>query len=77
MDTNYAVRTCPHLAHCILLCISDKYLWEVGKKTVGIPATRIAFVFYLTNRIANELMIRCLTNSLETIFHIIAFYYFL
>jgi len=44
---------------------------------VGAPATRIAFIFYLTNRTANELMTRCFTNSVETIFYIIAFYYFL
>jgi hypothetical protein len=71
------VRCCPYLAHCFLLCISDFYLWNIGKKTVGAPATRIAFIFYLTNRTANELMTRCFTNSVETIFYIIAFYYFL
>jgi len=49
----------------------------VGKKTVGHPATRIALIFYFSNRFFNEMMIRCFTNSLETIFHIIAFYYYL
>lgn len=77
LDTNYAVRMCPYLAHSLLVIISDMYLWEVGKKVVGKPATRIALIFYLTNRTCNELMIRCFTNTIETIFHIIAFYYFL
>lgn len=77
LDTNLAVRLCPYLAQCILLCISDSYLWDVGKQTVGAPATRIAFLFYLTNRTSNEFMTRCFSNSVETILYIIAYYYFL
>jgi len=77
LDSNMMVRTCPYLAQCVLVCITDSYLWRVGLKTVGAPATRIAFVLYLTNRSANELMARCYTNSVETTLLVIAFYYFL
>lgn len=77
LDSNYAVRMCPKMAHIFLLCIGDWYLWKVGKRTVGGPATRIAFLFYLTNRTCNELLIRTFTNAIETIFQIIAFYYYL
>ena len=77
LDYNLAVRCCPYLAHCILVCIGDHYLWKVGIKTVGLPSTRIAFVLYLASANANMLMIRCFTNSVETIFLIVAFYYFL
>jgi phosphatidylinositol glycan class B len=77
LDYNAAVRSCPYLAHCFLVCISDWYLWRIGKRTIGTPASRISFILYLTSRTANELMIRCFSNSIETIFYIVAFYYFL
>lgn len=57
--------------------ISDSYLWGIGKKTIGKNATRVAFIFYIFSRLYNELIIRCFSNSLESIFQIIAFYYFL
>ena len=77
LDYALVVKLYPYLAHSLLVIISDSYLWEVGKKTVGARATRIAFIFYLSNRIYNELIIRCFTNSIESIFQIIAFYYYL
>lgn len=77
LDYGFVVRMYPYIAEIILVIISDYYFWEVGKKTVSTRATRIAFIFYLTNRIYNEMIIRTFTNSLECIFQIIAFYYFL
>lgn len=77
LDYAIVVKLYPYLAHSLLLIISDRYLWLVGKKTVGSTATRIALIFYMTNRLYNEIIIRCFTNSIEAISYIIAFYYYL
>lgn len=68
LDYGFVVRLCPYIAHIILVIISDTYMWRLGKRTVGVDATRIASLFYLSNRVFNELYIRCFTNSIETIF---------
>lgn len=44
---------------------------------MGKEATKFAFVFYLTNRVQNALIIRCFTNAIEEIVNVIAFYYYL
>lgn len=77
LDFGYAVRTCPKIAHIILVVIQDDYLWKIGKITVGKSPTRIAFFILFFARVYNELIIRTFSNSIETIFQIIAFYYFL
>jgi len=77
LDYFIVVKLCPYIAHSFLVMISDRYLWAIGKRTVGKHATRIALVFYLTNRYYNEMFIRCFTNTIETIFIIVAFYYYL
>ena len=61
----------------VLVLISDLYLWRIGKITIGTPGTRIAFVFYLASRMYNLVIIRTFGNSIESIFQIIAFYYYL
>lgn len=68
LDYSFVIRVYPYLAHSILVIISDSYFWEVGKRTVGPRSSRIAFIFYLTSRVYNEIIIRCFTNSVETIF---------
>jgi hypothetical protein len=77
IDSNYMVRISPYICQCIILCISDSYFWSIGKKTVGLSSTRLAFIFYLTNRAYNEIIIRCFTNGIEAILSIIAFHYYL
>lgn len=77
IDYFAVVRVCPYLAHSILVILSDRFFWKLGKKALGIPATRFAFIFYLSNRVFNEYYVRCFTNSIETIFQIIAFYYYM
>lgn len=77
LDYGYAVRTCPKLAHIALVIVSDGYLWSIGKQVVGKSPTRIAFYILFFARTYNELMTRTLTNSIETVFQVIAFYYFL
>lgn len=77
LDSNYMVRQMPYIQQCIILCISDSYLWNIGKKTVGNSSTRIAFIIYLSNRVQNEIIIRCFTNGFEQIMSVIAFSYYL
>lgn len=76
LDTNMAIRLCPYLVHMLLVLLGDHYLWRVGRETVGKQATQCAFVFYLTNRVQNALIIRCFTNAIEEIISIIAFYFY-
>ncbi len=76
-DYGYAVRTSPKIAHIILVIIYDSYLWKIGKLTVGKNATRVGFFILFFARVYNELIIRTFSNSIETIFQTIAFYYFL
>ncbi|CDW76889.1 UNKNOWN [Stylonychia lemnae] len=77
IDYAIVVRLYPYVAHSLLVILSDQYLWKVGLKTVGRNATRIGFIFYVTNRVYNEVIIRCFGNSVEAISYIIAFNYFL
>ena len=63
--------------HIILVIISDIYFWKVGLETIGENGTRIALIYLLVNRLYNETLIRCFSNSLETVAYIVAFYYFL
>ena len=39
LDTNLMVRISPYLFHSIFVIISDRFLWKVGKQTVGKEAT--------------------------------------
>jgi hypothetical protein len=77
LDYNFAVITAPKIAHIILTIFCDAYLWKIGKLIVNKDATRVGFFILLFSRLYNDLMIRTFTNSIETIFQIIAFYYFL
>jgi GPI mannosyltransferase 3 len=77
LDYGYLVRISPNFAHILLVIISDSYLWKIGKLTVGKNASRFAFYILFFARIYNELIIRTFSNSVETIFQVIAFYYFL
>ena len=76
LDTNFAIRVCPYVVHSFFVLIGDSYLWRVGKSTVGKTATQIAFIFYLTNRVQNSIIVRCFTNGVEEILSIVAFSYY-
>jgi hypothetical protein len=64
------------VVHSFFVLIGDSYLWRVGKSTVGKTATQIAFIFYLTNRVQNSIIVRCFTNGVEEILSIVAFSYY-
>jgi GPI mannosyltransferase 3 len=57
--------------------MADHFLWKTGKQTIGQHSTRAAFLLLFFSSFYNELIIRCFSNSVETIFQIISFYYFL
>jgi phosphatidylinositol glycan class B len=77
LDYGCAVRTCPYIAHIILVIIYDSYLWRIGKVTVGKNSSRVALFILFFARLYNEFMIRTFSNAVETVFQVIAFYYFL
>lgn len=68
LDYAWAVRACPQVAHIALVILCDQFLWRIGKQTVGKNATRVAFLFLMISRIYNEIITRCFSNSIETIF---------
>lgn len=59
------------------MLVSDYYLWQVGKLTVGKPATRVAFLLLLTNTYMVEFEIRCFTNTLEKIVTVTVYHFWL
>ena len=59
------------------MIISDYFFYQVGKKIVGIQATRVALLLYFTNPFYNMHLIRCFSNSVETILHLVVFNYYL
>lgn len=77
LDYGTAVRTCPYIAHILLVIIHDAYLWRIGKLTVGKNSSRIAFFILFFASHYNELMTRTFSNAVETVFQVIAFFYFL
>lgn len=77
MDFPYLVLISPYIAHWPLMMLSDYYLWQIGKRVVGKPATRIAFILLLTNLYMIEFEIRCFTNTLEKIMTVTCFYFYL
>lgn len=76
MDYQPFVLASPYIAHYPLMLLSDYFFWHVGKQTVGKEATRIAFIFTLTNFFMFEYEIRCFTNTLEKICTVIAFWFY-
>jgi phosphatidylinositol glycan class B len=77
LDSPWLVRVQPYLTHCPLVILNDYFVWKIGKRLIGVDASRITVLLLLTNRCQNEYIIRCFTNSLEQIFSVIAFYFYI
>jgi len=77
IDFQPLVLASPYIAHFPLLIASDLSLWKIGKKVVGKPATRIAFIMMLTNHWMVELMCRCFTNTCEMVCTVCAFVFYM
>lgn len=74
LDTNYAVDVYPYIFHNLLVILSDYYYLLAGQKILGNRALYMTLPLYLTNRQYNMVLIRCFSNSIESIFAIIALY---
>jgi hypothetical protein len=77
VDTNFVVNTLPYIAHLPVVFLNDWFTWKVGKRIVGTDAARIGMLFYFFNRFENMFLLKTLTNSLEQMFTVVAFYFYL
>jgi len=77
LDSSLAVMLCPKLAHLVLVLLCDLFMWRVGLATVGKNAARVSMLLMALSTLYNDVLVRCFTNSVETTFQIVAFYYYL
>ena len=77
IDTNWVVRVTPYLAHVPIVILNDIFLWKVSKRLIGHDAARICYIAYFFNRFQTQHIIRTLTNSIEQMFTVVAFYYYI
>ena len=57
--------------------MNDWFIWKLGKKTVGVDATRIAMILIVFNHFQNDYISHCFTNGIEQILGVVAFYFYL
>lgn len=67
LDTYYMVRLSPYLAHLVLVLLGDYFFFKVACKLVGERAGRLSLYLYFACASYNSYIIRCFTNSLESI----------
>ena len=67
----------PYIAQLPLVILNDLFIWKLGKKLVGVDATRFAMILIVFNWQQIEFISRCFTNSVEQILSVIAFYFYL
>jgi len=77
LDFALLVRLQPYLTHYPLVIMHDYFYWQIGKKVMGKDSARVAMLFLLFSMYENLFLVRCFTNSLESIFSVVTFYYFL
>lgn len=77
LDTPLVVRLAPYAAHSAIAVASDYYFYKVTKKLMGIQVARVTFFYYFTNQFFNSFMIRCFSNSVEAMLHLLVFNYYL
>jgi Alg9-like mannosyltransferase family len=77
IDTNFVVRVVPYIAHLPIVLLNDWFMWKVSKRILNRDAARLAFLFLFFNRFETMHMTRTLTNSIEQMFTVVAFYFYL
>lgn len=77
IDSNLVLSNLPYIAHLPIVLLNDWFVWKVGKRVVGQDAARLGFLLYFFNRFETMHIIRTLTNSIEQMFTVVAFYYYL
>ena len=50
LDSNLVIRLAPYFTHLLLVVLNDLFIWKIGKKVVGVDATRFAMFFIVTNQ---------------------------
>lgn len=76
-DTNLVVRCLPYFAHLPIVLLCDYFFWKILKRVLLQDAARLGFALYFFNRYMQMYLIRTFTNSLETTFTTVAFYFYL
>lgn len=77
LDTNFVVRTVPYLAHLPIVLTTDYFVWAGAKRIVTKDVARMSIILYLSCTFQTMHLIRTLTNTIEQMFTVVAFYYFL
>jgi len=77
IDSNFVVRVTPYLAHLPIVLLNDLFTWKVAKRIVSRDAARLTMIFYFFNTFLTMHLIRTLTNSIEMMFTIVAFYFYI
>ena len=77
IDSPLVVRLAPYMAHLLIVIACDRYFYKVTKKIMGMQVARVTFIFYFSNQFFNSFMIRCFSNSVETMLHLLVFNYYL
>ena len=49
LDSNLVIRLAPYFTHLLLVVLNDMFIWKIGKKVVGVDATRFGMYFIVTN----------------------------
>ena len=49
IDSNTMVYFLPYVSQLVLAIINDLFIWKLGKKLVGVDATRIAILLIVVN----------------------------
>lgn len=77
VDYNFIVRSLPYIAHLPIVLLTDFYTWAIAKRIVKKEAARLCMLMYFTNTFQTLYLIRTLTNTIEQMFAVVSFYYFL
>ena len=76
LDYPITVRVSYYLAQWIIVVIGDIYFFKLSKRIVGKEAARLGFYYYFTSKFYNIYVIRCFSNSVESIFALIILEHF-
>ena len=77
LDSNLVIRLAPYFTNLLLVILNDLFIWKIGKKVVGVDATRFGILLIMTNQFQINHIPRCFTNSLEQILTVVSFHFYL
>lgn len=77
LDSNCAVRCAPYIAHYLVVVLTDFFLWKAAKKVLVREAAQLTMILFFFNRFETMHLIRTLTNTVEQMFTVVGFYFYL